>query len=31
LPYFIEQEITYTDANSGKRTAEFILKVLKEK
>ncbi|NQU30018.1 MAG: CDP-glycerol glycerophosphotransferase family protein [Anaerolineae bacterium] len=27
---FIEQEITYTDATSGKRTAEFILKVLNE-
>ena len=27
---FIEQEITYTDATSGKRTAEFILKVLRE-
>jgi len=27
---FIEQEITYTDATSGKRTAEFILKVLGE-
>ena len=28
---FIEQEITYTDANSGRRTAEFILKVLGDK
>ncbi|MBT7781833.1 MAG: hypothetical protein HN741_02795, partial [Anaerolineae bacterium] len=27
---FIEQEITYTDASSGRRTAEFILKVLRE-
>ena len=27
---FIEQEITYTDATSGKRTAEFVLKVLNE-
>lgn len=26
---FIEDEITYTDGTSGKRTAEFILKVLK--
>jgi len=26
---FIEQEITYTDASAGKRTAEFILKTLK--
>ena len=25
---FIEQEITYTDGSAGKRTAEFILKVL---
>lgn len=25
---FIEQEITYTDASAGRRTAEFILKVL---
>jgi hypothetical protein len=25
---FIEQEITYTDATAGKRTAEYILKVL---
>jgi len=25
---FIEQEITYTDASAGKRTAEFILKLL---
>ncbi|MBC8336035.1 MAG: CDP-glycerol glycerophosphotransferase family protein [Anaerolineales bacterium] len=25
---FIEQEITFTDATSGKRTAEFVLKVL---
>jgi hypothetical protein len=25
---FIEKEITYTDASAGKRTAEFILKVL---
>ncbi len=25
---FIEREITYTDASAGKRTAEFILKVL---
>jgi CDP-glycerol glycerophosphotransferase (TagB/SpsB family) len=28
---FIEHEITFTDASSGKRTAEFILKVLKSK
>lgn len=27
---FIEQEITYTDGSSGKRTAEFILKVLEK-
>jgi CDP-glycerol glycerophosphotransferase (TagB/SpsB family) len=26
---FIEQEITYTDGSSGKRTAEFILSLLK--
>jgi CDP-glycerol glycerophosphotransferase (TagB/SpsB family) len=26
---FIENEITYTDGTSGKRTAEFILKILK--
>ncbi len=25
---FVKQEITYTDASAGKRTAEFILKVL---
>ncbi|HMX19571.1 MAG TPA: hypothetical protein PKM54_03605, partial [Anaerolineales bacterium] len=25
---FVEDEITFTDATSGKRTAEFILKVL---
>ena len=25
---FIEDEITFTDASAGKRTAEFILKVL---
>jgi hypothetical protein len=25
---FVEQEITYTDASAGKRTAEFILQVL---
>ena len=25
---FIEQEITYTDGTAGKRTAEYILKVL---
>lgn len=25
---FIEQEITYTDGSAGKRTAEFVLKVL---
>jgi CDP-glycerol glycerophosphotransferase (TagB/SpsB family) len=25
---FIEDEITFTDASSGKRTAEFILKIL---
>ena len=25
---FIEQEITYTDGSAGKRTADFILKVL---
>ncbi len=28
---FIEKEITYTDASAGKRTAEFILKVLNAK
>jgi hypothetical protein len=28
---FIEQEITYTDATAGKRTAEFILKILNTK
>lgn len=28
---FIEKEITYTDASAGKRTAEFILKVLNTK
>jgi hypothetical protein len=28
---FIEKEITYTDASAGKRTAEFILKVLEHK
>jgi hypothetical protein len=28
---FIEQEITYTDATAGKRTAEYILKVLNSK
>ncbi len=27
---FIEDEITYTDGTSGRRTAEFILKVLKD-
>jgi hypothetical protein len=27
---FIEQEVTFTDGTSGKRTAEFILEVLKE-
>lgn len=27
---FIEQEITYTDASAGKRTAEFILSVLEK-
>jgi hypothetical protein len=27
---FIEKEITYTDGSAGKRTAEFILKVLQE-
>ena len=27
---FIEKEITYTDGTSGKRTAEFILKVLEK-
>jgi len=27
---FIEQEITYTDASAGKRTAEFILQVLEK-
>ncbi len=27
---FVEQEITYTDGNSGQRTAEFILKILRE-
>jgi CDP-glycerol glycerophosphotransferase (TagB/SpsB family) len=26
---FVEREITFTDANAGKKTAEFILKVLK--
>ena len=26
---FVEQEITYTDGSSGKRTAEFILGLLK--
>ncbi len=26
---FIEQEITYTDGSAGKRTAEFILKILR--
>jgi hypothetical protein len=25
---FVEDEITFTDGTSGKRTAEFILKVL---
>jgi hypothetical protein len=25
---FIEQEITYTDATAGKRTAEYILRIL---
>jgi hypothetical protein len=25
---FVEDEVTFTDATSGKRTAEFILKVL---
>jgi len=25
---FVEQEITYTDATAGKRTAEYILKLL---
>ena len=25
---FVEAEITFTDASSGKRTAEFILKIL---
>jgi len=25
---FIEEEITFTDATSGRRTAEYILKVL---
>jgi len=28
---FVEQEITYTDAILGRRTAEFILKVLGKK
>jgi len=28
---FIRQEITYTDATAGKRTAEFILKILNTK
>jgi len=28
---FIEQEITYTDATAGKRTAEYIIKVLQVK
>ncbi len=27
---FVEDEITFTDASSGKRTAEFILKVLED-
>ena len=27
---FIEEEITFTDATSGKRTAEFILNVLEK-
>jgi hypothetical protein len=27
---FVEQEITYTDSSSGKRTAEYILNVLEE-
>ncbi len=27
---FIEQEISYTDASAGRRTAEFILKVLRD-
>lgn len=27
---FVEDEITYTDGTSGKRTAEFILKILEE-
>jgi len=25
---FVEDEVTFTDGTSGKRTAEFILKVL---
>jgi len=25
---FVKQEITYTDASAGRRTAEFILKIL---
>jgi hypothetical protein len=28
---FIEDEITFTDASSGKRTAEFIIKILQSK
>jgi len=28
---FIEQEITYTDASAGKRTAEFILSILENR
>jgi hypothetical protein len=28
---FVEQEITYTDAMAGKRTAEFILKILSDR
>ncbi|MGC1378275.1 MAG: hypothetical protein WA821_18735 [Anaerolineales bacterium] len=28
---FVEDEITFTDGSAGKRTAEFILKVLQEK
>jgi CDP-glycerol glycerophosphotransferase (TagB/SpsB family) len=27
---FVEQEITYTDGSAGKRTAEFILKLLEK-
>ena len=29
LDAFIEREITFTDASAGRRTAEFILGILK--